>query len=299
MATEIVANSWRLVWAEKGLMLIPLVGVIIIAIIGCFAFVVLGINLGETISGLDVSGTTRTTITTIQLEEIFADASATRWTTNFVQGLIGFFIQFATLTAVFRALAGEPYAVGAVYGETWSRIGRVVQFTLVITLLTAAVTVISTLLFSIFPVALAGLLVLALWIAFSVATYFLQAIAVAEDTDIIQAVDRSWRLGRSVLPSLIGGGILLIIFFIVYAIGLAITLFILFPILAAIARALVVLWTLAAIVAFFVYGLSVWVMAAAFQAQLYQRAAARLDGASPFTPEDDDIDEDAFHKPKA
>ena len=36
-----------------------------------------------------------------------------------------------------------------------------------------------------------------------------------------------------------------------------------------------------------------------YSALFYQHAAARLDGESPYTPEDDDIDEDAFHKPKA
>ena len=301
MVTEILSNSWRLVWAEKRLMLFPLVGGILALIIGCFSIAALGVDLAENLSGFDFENVDSWAEEDIdRLGETFTDATSSQWIMNLIQGLVAFFIQFATLTAVFRALARQPYAVGAVLGETWSRIGRIIVFGLLIAILAAVVGVITVLLSNIFPSALAGLLSLALWVAYLVVTFFLQPIAVAEDTDPIPAVVRSWELGRSVFPSLIGGGILFIILMIAYAIGLGITMLILLLILAAIARGLIVLWVLAVIVAFAVYGLSVPVMAAAFQAQLYQHAAAQLDGESPYTPEDDDdIDEDAFHKPKA
>ena len=202
---------------------------------------------------------------------------------NLVQGLIAFFFQFATLTAVFRAFARQPYSARAAIGETWSRIGRVILFTLLVAVLTAANAAITALLVAILPGALAFLLSIALWIAYFVATFFLQPIAVAEATDPIPAVARSWQLGRSVAPTLIGGGILLFLFFIVYGIGLTITMGILLLILIAIARALIGLWLLAVIVAFVVYGLSAQVIAAAFQAQLYQHAVSLVDG-------DDDVE---------
>ena len=296
MVSEILSNSWRLVWAEKRLMLIPLVGGIIALIIGCFAIVALGVNMADNFSDFENIDTwTEEDIN--RLGETFTDAQSSQWIMNLVQGLIAFFFQFATLTAVFRAFARQPYAVGAVISETWSRIGRVVLFTLLIALLTAANAAITAILAAILPGSLAGLLSLALWVAYFVATFFLQPIAVAEDTGPIPAVTRSWELGRSVAPTLIGGGITLILLLIVYAIGLTITMGILFLILAAIARALIVLWVVAVVVAFLVYGLSAQVMVAAFQAQLYQHAVAQLDGDSPSTP-DDVLDEDAFHKPK-
>ena len=299
MATELISKSWRLVWNERRLMLIPLVGGIIALLIGCFAIVALGVDIVENLSEFDfenIDSWTEADLT--RLGEIFTEAGSSQLIMNLVQGLVAFFFQFATLTAVFRAFARQPYAVGAVLGETWSRIGRVVLFTLLIALLAAANTAITAILLSIFPDSLAGLLSLALWVAYFVATFFLLPIAVAEDTNPIPAVARSWQLGRSVATSLIRGGILLILFFIVYAIGLTITMGILLLILAAIARALIVLWLLAVVAAFLVYGLSAQVMVAAFQAQLYQHAVAQLDGETSFTP-DDDLDEDAFHKPKA
>ena len=304
MITEILSNSWRLVWAEKRLMLFPLIGGVLALIIGCFAIVALGVDLAENFGEVDFDKVDSWTEEDIdRLGETFSGATSSQWIMNLIQGLVAFFIQFATLTAVFRALARQPYAVGAVLGETWSRIGRIIVFGLLIAILAAVVGVITVLLSSIFPGALAALLSLALWVAYLVVSFFLQPIAVAEDTDPIPAVVRSWELGRRVLPSLIGGVILFVILMIAYAIGLGITLGILLLILAAIARALVVLWVLAVVVAFAVYVLSAQVMATAFQAQLYQHAIAQLDGEygeSPFTPEsDDDIDEDAFHKPKA
>ena len=272
MITEILSHSWRLVWAEKRLMLFPLVGFILALIIGCFSIVALGVDLADNFSDVDIENVDSWTEEDIdRLGETFSDATGSQWIMNLIQGLVAFFIQFATLTAVFRALARQPYAVGAVFGETWSRIGRIVVFGLLIAILAAVVGVITYLLSNIFPGALAALLSLALWVAYLVVTFFLQPIAVAEDTDPIPAVVRSWELGRRVLPTLIGGVILLIIFFIVYVIGIAITLSILLLILAAIARGLIVLWVLVAIVSFAVYGLSVPVMAAAFQAQLPAR----------------------------
>lgn len=300
MITEILSNSWRLVWAEKRLMLIPLVGGIIALIIGCFAIVALGVELADNLSEFDFENADSWTQEDLdRLGDTISEASGSQWIMNLVQGIFVFFFQFATLTAVFRALAQQPYDVGAVLGETWSRLGRIIVFGLLIAILAAASAAITAILANIFPGALAGLLSLALWVAYFVATFFLLPIAVAEDTGPIPAVARSWELGRGVATTLIGGGILLFLFIIVYGIGLTITMSILLLVLIAIARGLVVLWVLAAIAAFVVYGLSVQVMAAAFQAQLYQRAAAQLDGESPYTPEDDDIDEDAFHKPKA
>ena len=299
MVSEILSNSWRLVWAEKRLMLIPLVGGIIALIIGCFAIATLGVGLADNLSEFDFGNIDSWTQEDLnRLGEVFTDDSqSSQWIMNLVQGLIAFFFQFATLTAVFRAFARQPYAVGAVIGETWSRIGRVILFTLLIALLTAVNTAITAILASILPGSLAALLSLALWVAYFVATFFLQPIAVAEDTGPIPAVTRSWQLGRSVAPNLIGGFLLLILLLIVYAIGLTITMGILFLILAAIARALIVLWVVAVVAAFLVYFLSAQVMVAAFQAQLYQHAVAQLDGDSPSTP-DDVLDEDAFHKPK-
>ena len=305
MITEILSNSWRLVWAEKRLMLFPLIGGVLALIIGCFAIVALGVDLAENFSEVDFDNVDSWTEEDIdRLGETFSGATSSQWIMNLIQGLVAFFIQFATLTAVFRALARQPYAVGAVLGETWSRIGRIIVFGLLIAILAAVVGVITVLLSSIFPGALAALLSLALWVAYLVVSFFLQPIAVAEDTDPIPAVVRSWELGRSVLHNPDRRRVSCsFIFFIVYGIGLTITLGILLLILAAIARALVVLWVLVVIVAFAVYALSAQVMATAFQAQLYQHAIAQLDGEygeSPFTPEsDDDIDEDAFHKPKA
>ena len=221
MVSEILSNSWRLVWAEKRLMLIPLVGGIIALIIGCFAIVGgLGtdfvdnfsdqLNDQETVTEADISRA---------IDDTFAGFGSSQWILNLVLGLIAFFFQFATLTAVFRAFARQPYAVGAVISETWSRIGRVILFTLLIALLGAANTAITAILVSIMPGSLAALLSLALWVAYFVATFFLQPIAVAEDTGPIPAVTRSWELGRSVAPTLIGGGITLILLLIVYAIG--------------------------------------------------------------------------------
>lgn len=300
MITEILSNSWRLVWAEKRLMLIPLVGGIIALLIGCFAIVALGVELADNLGEFDFGNIDHWTQEDLdRLGETISEASSSQWIMNLIQGLIAFFFQFATLTAVFRALAQQPYEVGAVLGETWSRVGRIVVFGLLIALLAAANTAITALLANILPGALAGLLSLVLWISYFVIAFFLQPIAVAEDTAPIPAVARSWELGRSVAPTLIGGGILLFLFFIVYGIAITITMGILFVILAAIARALIVLWLLAVVVAFVVYGLSAQVMFAAFQAQLYQHATAGLDGESPFTPDDDEFDEDAFHKPKA
>ena len=301
MVSEILSNSWRLVWAEKRLMLIPLVGGIIALIIGCFAIFALGITFSSTVTEIRSYNSLTTTSTTEAEEifkELFVDASTSGRIVNLVLGLITYFFQFATLTAVFRALARQPYAVGAVIGETWSRIGRVVLFTLLIALLAAVNTAITAILISILPGSLAALLSFALWVAYFVVTLFLQPIAVAEETGPIPAVARSWQLGRSVAPTLIGGGITLILLLVAYAIGLTITMGILFLILAAIARALIVLWVVAVVVAFLVYGLSTQVMVAAFQAQLYQHAVAQLDGDAPSTP-DDVLDEDAFHKPKS
>ncbi len=299
MGSEILSNSWRLVWAEKRLMLIPLVGGILALIIGYFAIVGgLGTDFVDNFSELNDQETVTEADISRAIDDTFAGFGSSQWILNLVLGLIAFFFQFATLTAVFRAFARQPYAVGAVISETWSRIGRVILFTLLIALLGAANTAITAILVSILPGSLAALLSLALWVAYFVATFFLQPIAVAEDTGPIPAVTRSWELGRSVAPALIGGGILLILLLIVYAIGLTITMGILFLILAAIARALTVLWVVAVVVAFLVYGLSTQVMVAAFQAQLYQHAVSQLDGDSPSTP-DDVLDEDAFHKPKA
>ena len=298
MLTDILTNSWRLVWDEKRLMLFPLIGGVLALIIGCFSIAALGVELAENFGDLDFEHADSWTEEDIeQLGQSFSDATGSQWIMNLVQGVVAFFIQFATLTAVFRALAGQPYQVGAVLGETWSRIGRIVVFGLLIALLAVVTSAITALLFSIFPGALAGLLSLVFWVSYLVITFFLQPIAVAEDTAPIPAVVRSWVLGRGVLPTLIGGGILLLILFIAFAIGLAVTLGILLLILLAIARGLIVIWVLVAIAAFAVYGLSVPVMAAAFQAQLYQHATARLDGEAPVSP-DDEFDEDAFHKPK-
>ena len=296
MATEFISASWRLVWAEKRLMLIPLGGGIIALIIGFFAIAALGVDLADNFSDFE-NIDTWTEEDFDRLGNTFTDAQSSQWIMNLIQGLIAFFFQFATLTAVFRAFARQPYAVGAIIGETWSRIGRVILFTLLIALLTAVNAAITAILAAILPGSLAGLLSLALWVAYFVATFFLQPIAVAEDTGPIPAVARSWQLGRSVAPNLIGGGILLILLLIVYAIGLTITMGILFLILAAIARILVVLWVVALVAAFLVYALSAQVMVAAFQAQLYQHAVSQLNGDSPSTP-DDVLDEDAFHKPK-
>lgn len=300
MVTEILSNSWRLVWAEKRLLLFPLIGGILALIIGCFAIVALGVGMADNLGEFDFENVDSwTEEDTDRLGETFTDATGSQWIMNLIQGLVAFFTQFATLTAVFRALARQPYEVGAVLGETWSRIGRIIVFGLLIALLAAVNSAITALLVSIFPGALAALLSLALWAAYLAVAFFLQPIAVAEDTAPIPAVVRSWQLARSVLPSLIGGGILFIILMIAYGIGLTITLGILLLILAAIARGLIALWLLVAVVAFVVYGLSVPVMAAAFQAQLYQHAA-RLDGDTPYAPDDEDqMDEDAFHKPKA
>lgn len=300
MVTEILSNSWRLVWAEKRLLLFPLIGGILALIIGCFAIVALGVGMADNLGEFDFENVDSWTEEDIdRLGETFTDATGSQWIMNLIQGLIAFFIQFATLTAVFRALARQPYEVGAVLGETWSRIGRIFVFGLLIALLAAVNSAITALLVSIFPGALAALLSLALWAAYLAVAFFLQPIAVAEDTAPIPAVVRSWQLARSVLPSLIGGGILFIILMIAYGIGLAITLGILLLILAAIASGLIALWVLVLIVAFVVYGLSVPVMAATFQAQLYQHATAQLDGDTPYAPGDgDEVDEDAFHKPK-
>ena len=301
MVSEILSNSWRLVWAEKRLMLIPLVGGIIALIIGCFAIVALGITFSSTVTEIRSYNSLTITSTTEAeeiFEELFVDASTSGRIVNLLQGLVAFFIQFVTLTAVFRALADQSYSVGSAFGETWSRIGRVILFTLLIALLTAVNAAITAILAAILLGSLAGLLSLALWVAYFVATFFLQPIAVAEDTGPIPAVTRSWQLGRSVAPTLIGGGITLILLLIVYAIGLTITMGILFLILAAIARALIVLWVVAVVAAFLVYFLSAQVMVAAFQAQLYQHAVSQLNGDAPSTP-DDDLDEDAFHKPKS
>ena len=287
MVTQILSNSWRLVWDEKRLMLIPLVGGIIALIIGCFAIVALGVELADNLGEFDFENIDSWTQEDLdRLGEVLSDDSqSSQWIMSFVQGVFVFFFQFATLTAVFRALAQQPYDVGSVLGETWSRIGRIVVFALILVLLGIVVGAVTALLANIITGALAGLLSLALWVAYLVATFFLLPIAVAEDTDPIPAVARSWELGRSVATTLIGGGILFFILMIAYAIGLTITMGILLLILAAIARALVVLWLLAVVVAFAVYGLSAQVMFAAFQAQLYQHAAAQLDGESPFTPE--------------
>ena len=227
MATELISKSWRLVWVEKRLMLIPLVGGIIALIIGCFSIAVLGVELAENFSDFEhIDSWTEEDFD--RLGETFTDAQSSQWIMNLVQGLIAFFFQFATLTAVFRAFARQPYSARAAIGETWSRIGRVILFTLLVAVLTAANAAITAVLVAILPDSLAFLLSIALWVAYFVATFFLQPIAVAEATDPIPAVARSWLLGRSVAPTLIGGAILLFLLFIVYAIGLAIGMGILF-----------------------------------------------------------------------
>lgn len=298
MVAEIITRSWRLVWAERRLMLIPLIGGVIALIIGCFAIVALGVDIADDIGEFDFENIdTWSEADFDRLGNTISASLSSQWIINIIQGLVAFFFQFATLAAVFRALARQPYDVGAVLGETWSRIGRIVVFGLILVLLAAAITAITSILASIFPGALAGLLSLAIWVAYIVATFFLLPIAVVEDTAPIPAIARSWELGRSVAPTLIGSGILLILFFIAYGIGLAIGLGILMLILVALARALIGIWVLVMIVAFAVYALSAQVMAAAFLAQHYQRAVALLDGDPPASP-DDEYDEDAFHKVK-
>ena len=328
MVIDILAKSWRLVWAERRLMLIPLAGGILALILGCFALTALGLSLGDSIGDVtDAVGNLVETASeaaeqevaaegeeaepvTLSEEEIAAafapieealenlviNATLTQWFFNVIQGFITFFIQFATLTAIFRVLANEPYAIGSTFGATFSRIGRVLLFALLTAVVTGVNTVVTSILASVLPGALAGLISLVLWVAFFVATFFLLPIAAAEETSPRAALARSWQLGRSVFPALIGGAISIVILFIAYGIAITLGVGLLSFLLFSIARGLVVLGLVAAVIAFAVYILSGQVFAAAYQAQLYQHAVAQLaGGAAPSS--DPDIDEDAFHKP--
>ena len=218
---------------------------------------------------------------------------------NLVQGLVMFFFQFATLGAIFRALAREYVIAGDRIRDTWSHLPRVVSFAVLIAVLTVAVAAVSVALWDILPWLIAVLAIIALWLAYAVAAFFLPPIAVREKITPIQALDRSFRLGRRVLRTLVAGIIWLVAWLILYGLVLALAIGILFVVLAAIHPLLALPWLVASLLILVVYGLSSQVWVLSFQVILYQHAAAQLDGASPFTPEDDDIDEDAFHKPKS
>ena len=150
MATELISKSWRLVCAEKRLMLIPLGGGIIALIIGGFATFALGVDNLVTISEYEYIGFGQVEDYN-RLGDVLTDDQSPQWIVYLVQGLVAFFFQFVTLSAVFRALANKPYAVGAAISETWSRIGRVVLFTLLIALLTTVNAAITAILASISP----------------------------------------------------------------------------------------------------------------------------------------------------
>ncbi|MCY4009955.1 MAG: hypothetical protein OXF22_09430 [Anaerolineaceae bacterium] len=297
MITEILANSWRLLWDEKRLMLFPLGAMITSALIGCCAVLLLGGLFMGNLGDLDLQNIDSWSGADFPLNETsFDETSPTQWLPNLLATFIFYFFYFATLSAVFRVLAGETYTVSGAYERAWSRLGRIFLFTLIHLLIPALGSAITFFSFVIFPDLLAVLLSFVIWLFTYALLYFMPTIAVAEETGPIAAIQRSWQLVRTIPGTVILATIALIACAILAAIGLAIGAGILFLILSAFARALIALWALALFVAIVGYFLCLWVFSTAFSAQLYQYAVAQLDGESPYTP--DDIDEDAFHKAK-
>ncbi len=292
MASELISKSWRLVWEEKQCMLILFYGAIIAFVIGGFAILVLGIG------SLDDLEITPVGFFGVLAAAAFSSFDVSQVALNLLQGMVIFFFQFATLGAIFRFLAGEYVIAGDRIKETWSQLGRVVTFVVLLAVFTVAMGAVSVALWNFFPWLLAALAIFALWFAYIVAAFFLPPIAVAEDIGPIPAISRSYRLGRSVLRTLIGGILLLIVWLIFYGLVLMLGMGLLFVVLAALHPLLTLPWLVASLLTIVVYGLSSQVWVLSFQAQLYQHAVAQLDGDSPSTPEDD-FDEEAFHKPKA
>ena len=292
MASELISKSWRIVWQELQLILILFYGAVIAFVIGGLAVLVLGTGSFEDLE------LTPTGFINILGVATFSSFEISQVLLNLVQGMVIFFFQFATLGGIFRFLAGEYVVAGDRVRETWSRLARVVSFAILLAVLTIAVGAISVALWDILPWLLAALALIALWLAYFVVAFLLPPIAVQEKIGPFHALDRSFRLGRRVLRTLVGGILLLVVWLILYGLALMLGIVLIFLVLVAIHPLMALPWLLVALLALIVYGLSSQVLVLSFQAQLYQHAIIQLDGESPYTPEDDEFDEDAFHKPK-
>ncbi len=285
MASKIVSASWELVWAEKRLLLIPLFGFIVAAIFGCFAIVTIGSDiLNEAVPGLGnlSEWSELENLSSEEIEDLFADVTInygfSQLVINFLQGLVTVFFQFATLTAVFQALAGKPYSLSSAIHATLNRLGRVLLFALSITILGAVVGVVVAALMDPLPGLPGVILSIAIWLAYGLVITLLLPVAVAEEGNLWESLARSWALGQSVVGTYFGGVILLVLLIIAYGFGLILGMGILLLLLLAIDTALVALWLLVLLVALAVFALSTQVMVAAFQALLYQHARQEQEG---------------------
>ena len=135
MASELISKSWRLVWEEKQCMLILFYGAIIAFVIGGFAILVLGIG------SLDDLEITPVGFFGVLAAATFSSFDVSQVALNLLQGMVIFFFQFATLGAIFRFLAGEYVIAGDRIKETWSQLGRVVTFVVLLAVFTVAMAI--------------------------------------------------------------------------------------------------------------------------------------------------------------